>query len=1477
MKRFLSVVMFLVIFVSFVYGGWFPITAWGIKHDSLKDTTWVDDAKVWHANSVKISNRGYTITGAFLDKGERDSLKFIVQGLTYGGGVPLSVMACSQFSTYESEAHDSSTYYMPGYFDIDSCIGDTISNPQASGGYAWACSVDVHSAGYMQTGLSQHKGHRQEFVTFPYEQDTLMYEARFYLRIPNTVGQEDEPVCRLEVYRDSVRPSLPDTILASQTIYRNSFSDTSAYETFSLWFQKDISMETSDGKDYSPMDYRIYWYDNYDLYADKVELRDTIFYNLEEGYYNTQINQIVIYWNGYPALAYYYLWDEPHLDQFKAFQLIKLQMGDGKPIECLSVKYKDDYRYNYYIDFIKTSYAGDNNTPLLVDQYVLTTQDTTPSLIQGKFSYLCAWMDTVREIADTTGPGNPHRDVWYICQAHRWRRRNPFINSSRDPTPEEMWALAGLGFAHGAKGIWYYRYKSQYYGSQSPPNPDSMYIHGLVDWNPDGSKWVHNNKWEATQDINAVIQDVDTFLLDFTFQNGFRGNNLQNYIKYISLDSLSEFGLFEDSDNLKYFLIVNRTDNYDPGDTTYPDTTDSTIVTLGLDGYLYNDSYYIRDCYSGEAYSYDSTGGTPEALTLYFKFYLKDCHFKLFQLVPFTADVEINSDSSYTDYRFVKINFDTSTSLSLGANDTIYMTVWDDDGDTIKDVEYDSTIIWQFDSSGNRIITASFKIVSSNYIQGDSGYLTPTYCDTIYLDTIPPTSNSLEVEDVDTLAGFVNEDSVDLELESTDASGPAVRKMRFSNYGFSNLIQNPDFDTTTFWVCVDSAFIDSGYGEIDGDYGGKIYQNLGDTLLVDDAKYRLWVYVVTDSFTSDSGRIRASYMYVDTLSGDTTYSTLKIIDISSGDNVLTGYNCVSDTFTYSPSPGSDDTTFGCRVEAEQGNSGAGRLIVDEFLLEREYTEPCWHDYDTTYANWALTSGNGEKIVSGEFRDAAGNITIPVSDTIILDETEPVDTITSPRNHQIISGIINIRGWAYDAADPDSYFYYYKLEYKPTSGGDWNDCDTIEYYYEPKYTDPNQFVKDSSVVLGEWNTSNVQNGIYYLRLSVVDSASNLDSTRITVSVNNQGKGGSGEFKAGKEPTGISWSSHLYVTDIMDGDLRKYNLKGDSIGYFTLLKDSLGKNSPCAIATDTNGIWVADKHNHTVTCYDYTGDTLFTLGGYGDEKGEFNEPTGIDLFNDKVFVTDRYNHRVQVFKNDTFLFSFGTKGDSAGRFNEPVGIAVDEYGCVYVADRNNNRIELFDTTGKYIDTFGKDVSFNHPTGLVVDSYGYVFVIDEENYRIIELDPFGFPIYEMGEKGDGFGQFLKPYDGSISCDGKKLFVTDSEQSKVIVFKIYEDNGGGAMSIGDGETPIYNCFKACYPVPFSKNVYISYSIEKKGFVSMKVYDVTGRFVKKLVYGVQDRGWYTIQWDSNKQNRKSIASGVYFIRLEIDNFISTRKVLLLK
>lgn len=929
MKRFLVVIIFLIISVSVAYGGWFPITAWGIKYNDAACTTWVEEVSdSFLGNSTKIAWGGTATIEALLNKGADCGVDFMIQSLTTQSYINLSYMARGQFSKHESEEHDpnSITGWPPahGYFDADSFdhFGYKIYDDPASGDTAWAMFVDSSgTAGYMQGGLIQQLGHRQRYCRQPYSSTSLMYEARFFLRVPDT-DTTNNNVCRLEVWRKDTLGNY--NFITDMTLTKSSFSDTT-YKAFSLWFTKDDTMEVYAKMDTCYMDYRIYWYDNYDLYADKVELRDMVYYNLEEGNYDGAIDDIVFKWNDvdYPAMKFFYLWDEPFLNQFDAFRLVDLAMGqNAQPaIACVNNRYGSN-NYGNYIEFIKTCY-GNETTALLTDKYVLGRADIIPSKIQPKFDKLCGWMDNVRVIADTTGTPDPHRDVWYVCQAHSTFDKQGNVTACRNPTPEEMWAIVGLGLAHGAKGVLYFTYASryEYFGT------DSMYmkISGLVDYKDD--HWVKNKKWDATRDVNAVLQVIDTFLLNFDFKLAFYGGNLStdyyNFVKYTSHDT-TEFGLFEDSDDLKYFIIVNRADHYV---STYP-PQDSTLITLGLDGLIYNRTYYIRDCYTGEPYRYDSIGGAQE--TLYFSFYLKDCHFKLFQLVPFTADVKINNDSTYTDYPFVKVSFDTTTSLSLSDNDTIYMTVWDNEGDTIKDVDYDSTIIWQFDSPGNRTITASFKIVSDNYIQGDSGYLTPEYSNSIYLDTIPPTSNSLEIEDVDTLAGFVNEDSVDLELESTDASGPAVRKMRFSNYGFYNLIQNPDFSDTTFWVCVDSAFIDSGYGEIDGSSGGKIYQDLG--ALVVGENYCLYVYVVTDNFTSVDGKIRILNKYFSSQSGEYD-STACAIDIPGGDNALTGYDWMTNTFAYQPSCDTADSFLGCRVEVYQGNGGTGRVIVDNFLLE----------------------------------------------------------------------------------------------------------------------------------------------------------------------------------------------------------------------------------------------------------------------------------------------------------------------------------------------------------------------------------------------------------------------------------------------------------------------------------------------------------------------------------------------------------------
>ncbi len=79
-------------------------------------------------------------------------------------------------------------------------------------------------------------------------------------------------------------------------------------------------------------------------------------------------------------------------------------------------------------------------------------------------------------------------------------------------------------------------------------------------------------------------------------------------------------------------------------------------------------------------------------------------------------------------------------------------------------------------------------------------------------------------------------------------------------------------------------------------------------------------------------------------------------------------------------------------------------------------------------------------------------------------------------------------------------------------------------------------------------------------------------------------------------------------------------------------------------------------------------------------------------------------------------------------------------------------------------------------------------------------------------------------------------------------------------------------YPNPFNPTTTINYSIPKRGFVQLKVYDILGNVVATLVNKEEPRGNYSIDYDASK-----LTSGVYFYRLQSGNFSKTKKLILLK
>jgi peptidylamidoglycolate lyase len=121
---------------------------------------------------------------------------------------------------------------------------------------------------------------------------------------------------------------------------------------------------------------------------------------------------------------------------------------------------------------------------------------------------------------------------------------------------------------------------------------------------------------------------------------------------------------------------------------------------------------------------------------------------------------------------------------------------------------------------------------------------------------------------------------------------------------------------------------------------------------------------------------------------------------------------------------------------------------------------------------------------------------------------------------------------------------------------------------------------------------------------------------------------------------------------------------------------------------NNIWVTDVGLHQVFKFKEDGSLLLSLGEArvpGADSVHFNRPTDVAVNNDGSFyVSDGYgNSRVIKFSSQgKYLFDWGKKGDKEGEFNIPHAISLGENENVYVADRENKRVQVFDSNGKFI---------------------------------------------------------------------------------------------------------------------------------------------------------------------------------------------------
>ena len=128
-------------------------------------------------------------------------------------------------------------------------------------------------------------------------------------------------------------------------------------------------------------------------------------------------------------------------------------------------------------------------------------------------------------------------------------------------------------------------------------------------------------------------------------------------------------------------------------------------------------------------------------------------------------------------------------------------------------------------------------------------------------------------------------------------------------------------------------------------------------------------------------------------------------------------------------------------------------------------------------------------------------------------------------------------------------------------------------------------------------------------------------------------------------------------------------------------------PAGIATDdADNIYVNSEHK--LQKFTSRGKLIKCTGEKGKKEGEFDDPRGLTLYNNKVYVCDCNNHCIQIFDLDlNFVLSIGSRGKGRGEFNQPYDIKFDTAWNIYVAEWGNKRVQVMDKSGKFIREFGE----------------------------------------------------------------------------------------------------------------------------------------------------------------------------------------------
>lgn len=207
--------------------------------------------------------------------------------------------------------------------------------------------------------------------------------------------------------------------------------------------------------------------------------------------------------------------------------------------------------------------------------------------------------------------------------------------------------------------------------------------------------------------------------------------------------------------------------------------------------------------------------------------------------------------------------------------------------------------------------------------------------------------------------------------------------------------------------------------------------------------------------------------------------------------------------------------------------------------------------------------------------------------------------------------------------------------------------------------------------------------------------------------------------------VDRDDRIYVLNRSKYPMIVFDREGNQLSFWG---EGLFKRPHGSCLSHDDSIYCTDDYSHVVYKFSLKGDLLMTIGNKdqpsdtGHRPGidiferisfikrgalPFNQPTGVAVSSSgEIFVSDGYgNARVHKFSaQGKLLLSWGEPGSRLGQFRLPHNIWIDKEERVWVADRENNRIQIFDSNGKFLEQW---IDLIRPTHVFIDSTNTVYI--------------------------------------------------------------------------------------------------------------------------------------------------------------------------